>query len=193
MIRFTCPGCGKSYSIGDEAAGRTALCKACGCTIVVPSNRPSTNKIVIGFDNSQTGKTGSAQTKLPPRTRRLMADAEQMRRAFEGFPLIRVLSMTGQPPERYHIEYLVKGLARGSSAEPVVRNQHTVEIILTSDYPLQSPKCKMLTQYCSARHLRRDWVKCIRCVLSRRFVTQLPVVACRVNANLLSPRRTSRA
>jgi ubiquitin-protein ligase len=79
------------------------------------------------------------------RTRRLLADAEQMRRAFHGFPLIAVQSLGGNPPDRYRIQYRVRGLARAPGGKLVYRDEHEAEIQLTSEYPRQSPKCKMLT------------------------------------------------
>lgn len=83
--------------------------------------------------------------KLPMRTRRLMADAQAMHKAFDSFSLIRVKSTTGNPPDVYQIEYLVKGLEKGKKREPVVRESHLVEVQLTSDYPRLGPKCRMLT------------------------------------------------
>lgn len=74
-----------------------------------------------------------------------MADAEQMRKAFQNFPLIRVLSATGNPPDLYTIEYRINSLTRGNGGQPILREQHQVEIQLTRDYPRQSPKCRMLT------------------------------------------------
>lgn len=80
------------------------------------------------------------------RIRRLTADAEQMREAFRDSPHIKVVSMEGDPPELYRLEYHVKSLDRGKRADqPVPRDTHLVEIQLTSEYPRQSPKCRMLT------------------------------------------------
>jgi ubiquitin-protein ligase len=79
------------------------------------------------------------------RTRRLLADAEQMQQAFGPSSLIRIQSTEGDPPELYRIEYRVRGLARGADGRPVERDCHLVEIQLTSDYPRVSPKCQVLT------------------------------------------------
>lgn len=68
-----------------------------------------------------------------------------MRRVFEGFPLIHLLSTTGDPPEKYVIEYRVRGLAPGTGAEPSVREQHRVEITLTTGFPREAPRCRTLT------------------------------------------------
>ena len=83
--------------------------------------------------------------KLPPRLRRLAADAAQMRSVFSNAGLIRIRAMRGEPAELYQVEYSVRGLVRGQHGAPVLRDNHLVEIQLTLDYPRQSPKCKMLT------------------------------------------------
>ena len=80
------------------------------------------------------------------RIRRLNADAEQMAAAFKNSPHIKVVSMQGDPPELYRLEYNVKSLERGKKPDqPVPRDNHLVEIQLTSEYPRQSPKCRLLT------------------------------------------------
>jgi ubiquitin-protein ligase len=58
---------------------------------------------------------------------------------------MRVLSAVGDPPETYQIEYRLWGLVRGPHGQPTPRDQHVAEIQLTSEYPRQSPKCKLLT------------------------------------------------
>ena len=83
--------------------------------------------------------------KIPVRIRRLMVDAEQMRRAFPRGGPISVKSAVGDPPEKYQVEYKINGLQRGWLGRPKKRAQHLVEIQLTSEYPRVSPKCKMLT------------------------------------------------
>ena len=80
------------------------------------------------------------------RLRRLTADAQQMRAAFATFPTIRIVGAEGDPPELYRLEYHVRGLERGRRPDkPVSRETHRVEIQLTSEYPRQAPKCRMLT------------------------------------------------
>jgi len=96
-------------------------------------------------DTHTIGPT-TEKRKLPMRTRRLLADAEQVRRAFDSFPLIAIRAMAGDPPDRYQIEYRIRGLTRGPDGKPVTSEQHVAEIQLTSEYPRQSPKCRMLTQ-----------------------------------------------
>ncbi|HEY8748085.1 MAG TPA: ubiquitin-conjugating enzyme E2 [Tepidisphaeraceae bacterium] len=89
--------------------------------------------------------TEAIPAKLPLRLRRLHSDAKQMATAFKSFPLIRVIKATGDPPDLYEIEYLVRSLERGKNNKPVPRELHRVEIQLTSDYPRLAPHCRMLT------------------------------------------------
>lgn len=153
MIQFLCSGCGKSFSVQDQYAGRFARCKSCGISTEVPNtaatkSSPSMSgeKIVIDFGAPrQPSPPAPDVPKIPPRTRRLFADADQVRKAFPSFPLIRIRSISGDPPELYQLEYRVRGLARGQDSQPVIRDNHVVEIQLTRDYPRQSPKCKILT------------------------------------------------
>jgi ubiquitin-protein ligase len=148
MIGFTC-ACGRSFTVPDTFAGRKATCKNCGAPVMVPE--PSAG-VAVATGSTSGAALSAAQTavaapprKIPMRQRRLTADAEQMAAAFRDFPLIRVVSTKGEPPEVYQIEYQVRGLERGKKNQPVPREKHLVEIQLTSEYPRISPKCKMLT------------------------------------------------
>lgn len=79
------------------------------------------------------------------RLKRLQADYERLRARCAASGHIRIRSTKGNPPERYEIEYAVKGLrvdARGQIVEAV---DHVAEIVLTREYPRQAPQCKMLT------------------------------------------------
>jgi ubiquitin-protein ligase len=84
--------------------------------------------------------------KLPPRARRLIADAEQMKRRFASCDWIRIRATSGEPVDTYEIEYTVKSLEHGKTADkPVPRSEHRVEIKLTGEYPRTKPMCRMLT------------------------------------------------
>lgn len=165
MISFTCGGCGKQFTVPDRFAGRRARCKACGTPVEIPAAANTTAAPQITVTVAPTGTTHSVATvapaipppaaprKVPMRLRRLRADAEAMATAFAHFPAIRVRPLAGDPPEAYQVDYHVRGLERGGTgdagdgadAEPVVREHHTVEIQLTSEYPRTAPICKMLT------------------------------------------------
>src|SRR3954462_4145876 len=89
MIDFNCPQCASSFSVPVNLAGRRARCKKCGTPITIPT--PDEQKQVVLADVPPG-------PKLRPRERRLKADADQMKAAFEKFPLIKVRSMLGDPP-----------------------------------------------------------------------------------------------
>jgi ubiquitin-protein ligase len=148
MIVFTCTGCGRSFTVPDSFAGRKATCKNCGAPVTVPEHAANGVAAVTAgaaLSSAPTAAAAPPVRKVPMRLRRLNADAEQMAAAFRDFPLIRVVSTKGEPPEVYQIEYQVRGLDRNKKNQPVPRERHLVEIQLTSEYPRISPKCKMLT------------------------------------------------
>ena len=136
MIDFTCPECHSAFSVPDHLGGRRARCKKCGTPLTIP-NVASPDAAIAPQHNGP---------KLSPRTRRLKADAEQMKLAFESFPTIKIRSMDGNPPDSYIIEYFVKGLERiPGRKDPIERHYHLAEIKLISEYPRMGPQCKMLT------------------------------------------------
>jgi ubiquitin-protein ligase len=149
MIYFGCPNCGKQFALADEYAGRSGRCKVCKAEMIVPlSTSADREKITIRFDDlgdERLAEPGATGARLPLRTRRLLADAEMVRQAFRHFNLIRVHPTEGNPPEVYSIEYHVAGLMRAADGTPIPRSHHRVEIQLTSEYPIQGPKCKMQT------------------------------------------------
>jgi len=136
MIDFTCPQCHAAFSVPDNLAGRRARCKKCQTPLTIP--QPEAQEILVEPENRAP--------KLPPRLRRLKADAEQMRHAFENFDLIKIRAATGDPPDTYEVEFYVKGLERiAGRREPIERSYHLAEIKLISEYPRMGPQCKMLT------------------------------------------------
>lgn len=150
-ISFTCPGCGKRFSVPSGYAGRKANCKFCHGPIVVPAapepaiETPlrSSEAAEISAPLEQVSQEQSP--KLPMRARRLIAESRQIEKAFTNSSLINVTSCAGDPPEVYQIEYRIKGLRRGWFGRPRVCSEHRAEIRLTSDYPRLAPQCKMLT------------------------------------------------
>ena len=132
MISFTCAGCGRQFTVPDAFAGRKALCKACGGTVTVPPAAVATGHV-------------APPAKPSLRVRRLQADASQLASVFRDFPAIRVCKSAGDPPDLYEVEYRIRGLQRGKREEPEPREEHRVEIRLTSDYPRLAPHCRMLT------------------------------------------------
>jgi ubiquitin-protein ligase len=82
---------------------------------------------------------------MPVRTRRLIADLQQMRQAFAEDSAIRIVEVQGLPAEVYKIEYTIRGVESLQAKKPVFREKHLVEIRMTSDYPRLAPACRMLT------------------------------------------------
>jgi ubiquitin-protein ligase len=78
------------------------------------------------------------------RHRRLLADHRMVSTAFADHPYIRVVEAAGDPPERYKIEYRVRGLVV-QNEQIVPKEEHLVEVFLTLSYPRQAPQCRMLT------------------------------------------------
>src|SRR4051812_42075484 len=79
------------------------------------------------------------------RLRRLQAEYARLQYIFEGHERIRIVEAAGQPPEKYVIEYRVKGLVEEKNAVIVEREVHRAEISLGPLYPREMPRCVMLT------------------------------------------------
>ena len=127
MIRCSCPKCGQHYSVEEGFIGEVE-CQICKATFVVPNNAPSPSGM-----------------HLSPRQRRLQADWKNLVTHFSTFPFIRVKSWAGNPPEKYVIEYNVRGVERVDGERVVYRHCHEVEIKLPGGYPRMPPLCRVLT------------------------------------------------
>ncbi len=138
MIQFKCDGCGKQFAVPDQYAGRRARCKGCGTMVQVPTAAPAVQA-------TETSPASEAP-RVPLRTRRLAAEAQQMFKAFSAPDSpIQIESTQGDPPEIYRILYRITGLSRNDSGQPSPRNEHRVEIECTSEYPRISPRCRIFT------------------------------------------------
>ncbi|MCP3065057.1 hypothetical protein LXT21_40425 [Myxococcus sp. K38C18041901] len=78
------------------------------------------------------------------RHRRLVADQRMVQGCFGHHPYIRIREASGDPPERYRLEYRVRGLVM-QNEQVVPKDEHLVEVFLTLGYPRQAPQCRMLT------------------------------------------------
>ena len=78
------------------------------------------------------------------RLRRLQADYEKLRAFLAQQPRIRLIQAQGTPPERYQLEFQIKGLREVDDQLQTVAN-HMVEISLPLSYPRLPPQCRMLT------------------------------------------------
>lgn len=81
---------------------------------------------------------------LDPHELRLQRDFQMVQEKFRQSPYIQMISTEGNPPERYRLEYRMKGLTE-QGGQILERDLHTVEILLLLDYPRLRPVCRMLT------------------------------------------------
>lgn len=67
--------------------------------------------------------------------------------ALNEHPNVRLLGATGEPPERYAIEYRVQGLILTDAEREVLTPQdvHQVEFFLPPNFPKRGPRVKILT------------------------------------------------
>jgi ubiquitin-protein ligase len=78
------------------------------------------------------------------RLRRLKADYEVLREFVRRQPRVRLIQSEGDPPERYQLEYQIRGMRQVDEQLQMV-NSHMVEIALPLNYPRMPPQCRMLT------------------------------------------------
>ncbi len=168
---FVCPVCGQEYTnVEGVAFGQKVECAICNSAFIVApvgqqqqiirkgenysasqhevsSQTETSGKIVISFDDIPSSSTRSPQVerKLSPRQRRLIADSEMMHKRFTTFPYIKLIEANGNPPERYVVEYYIRGIDHLENGRIVYRNNHKVEIKLSGTYPITQPTCRMLT------------------------------------------------
>lgn len=83
---------------------------------------------------------------MQARLRRLRADQERVAAVFADHPFIKVVSVEGDPPEKYTFELHVRGLVENSEEDPPSpKTIHRVEVFLPLDYPRRPPFCRMIT------------------------------------------------
>jgi len=83
---------------------------------------------------------------MQARIRRLRSDFEKVTALFAEHPFVRIVGTEGEPPEKYTIEFKVRGLApQDGDAGPLPRLIHRAEVFLPVDYPRRPPFCRMIT------------------------------------------------
>ncbi|MEM8874880.1 MAG: ubiquitin-conjugating enzyme E2 [Planctomycetota bacterium] len=125
MISFRCVTCGHKFDVPDRLAGKKARCKHCKTSLVIP-------------------QPVSLNRQLSPRQRRLLADEKTLRETFADGP-IRIVEASGEPPEKYVLDYLVRSLRKEIKREPEPIKGHRVQVVLPPDYPRLAPTVSMLT------------------------------------------------
>jgi ubiquitin-protein ligase len=96
---------------------------------------------VFNFTSLQGGTRATMSTV---RLRRLQADYEKVRDYVNRHPRLQLIQADGTPPERYQVEYRIRGL-RQTADELASVKSHMVEISLPLSYPRMPPQCRMLT------------------------------------------------
>ncbi|MDR3234110.1 MAG: hypothetical protein LBT46_10695 [Planctomycetaceae bacterium] len=92
---------------------------------------PQVEKIVISFDDLEELLYPYPQApagKLPPRLKRLYADAKSVAEVLSKSPYIRIVEMKGTPPDYYRIAYNIRGIESVNSRSIAYRNNHEIEL-----------------------------------------------------------------
>lgn len=83
---------------------------------------------------------------MNPRLRRLIADADRVKAAFQHHHAISIEQMQGTPPDRYTVRFELPSLVPDpAGSEPRVQLGHTAEVFLSLDYPRRPPFCRMIS------------------------------------------------
>jgi ubiquitin-protein ligase len=64
---------------------------------------------------------------------------------FAGHPHISIVETEGTPPEKYVVEFCVRGLVPGGEKGFAYGQTHRAEVFLPIDYPRRPPFCRMIT------------------------------------------------
>lgn len=80
-----------------------------------------------------------------PRIRRLESDFQRVKTRFSRWPLVRIESAEGSPPEKYRIIYNIRGIFTTPDGRIMGQDKHILEISLGLEYPRRPPQCRLLT------------------------------------------------
>jgi ubiquitin-protein ligase len=76
---------------------------------------------------------------------RLESEYNEIRSYFDTSEKINIVETRGNPPERYTVEYNIKGLEVDASGQIRIKEVFQIEISLPIDYPRSPPRCKPLS------------------------------------------------
>jgi ubiquitin-protein ligase len=79
------------------------------------------------------------------RVKRLQNEYGRLRELFGDHPRIRVTAVGGDPPDRYRVDYMIRGLERHQDGRLIVRDRHVMEITLPVEYPRMPAMCRMMS------------------------------------------------
>src|SRR4051794_29389768 len=75
-ISFQCDGCGKTFSVADELAGKAARCKQCGRRLTIPGRRSAPGPAATGSAPRPADPYGLAEPVIPRKAPAVEAEAE---------------------------------------------------------------------------------------------------------------------
>lgn len=81
---------------------------------------------------------------MSSRLKRLHNEYREIIHLFGQHPYIIIKKIIGNPPERYQIEYKIKGLVQNGK-DILEKNNHLCEIFLPHDFLIHGPICRMIT------------------------------------------------
>ena len=91
------------------------------------------------------------------RLKRLYNDRDQMLLLHQSNGLIQLIAVDGDPPERYVVAFHCRGVAEiDANDQPVVREDHRTELILTAEYPRVRPLIRWMTPIFHPNFIRGD-------------------------------------
>lgn len=105
-------------------------------------------KIIISFEDVPDRTVAPSQSSgrsLPPRMRRLLADAKNVQDRLAKSSFIILEELKGNPPDAYIVRYQIRGIESVTNGNICYREKHRAEFKLTSEYPRTGPLCRMLT------------------------------------------------
>lgn len=82
---------------------------------------------------------------LQIRRSRLTSDQRRLRELAAASDLISIEEVTGDPPEHYIFHYRCFGVVAPGHDEPVLSENHRVEVVLPIEYPTKHPQMRWLT------------------------------------------------
>jgi ubiquitin-protein ligase len=123
-----------------------------------------------------------------PRLRRLQSDYERLQRLVNQSDLVRIVSMSGNPPEAYLIEFYCHGIESLSSDRPVYRDQHQLRIELPAGYPSTRPGLTFLTPIFHPNILTQHYV-CIGPWYASKWLDELVIMIAEMIQYKIPPTR----
>ncbi|MDJ0717684.1 MAG: ubiquitin-conjugating enzyme E2 [Prochloraceae cyanobacterium] len=80
------------------------------------------------------------------RSKRLQNDFQALSElVYNSGGTLKIISLEGNPPYKYLIQYRCKGIQEFKNRIPILRNLHQVEFLLGNNYPRKEPDVRFVT------------------------------------------------